>query len=102
VLGVDSSEGYIEFARKQIQDPRIAFRLGDAQALPVESAAYDVVVSGLVVNFIPQLSQALSEMIRAVRIGGLLQHMCGITQAKCNSYATSGMLLSHLTGQYWL
>jgi SAM-dependent methyltransferase len=70
VLGIDSSEGYIEFARKQIQDPRVAFRLGDAQALPVKSAAYDAVVSGLVLNFIPKTSQALSEMIRAVRISG--------------------------------
>ena len=41
VLGIDSSEGYIEFARKQIQNPRVVFRLGDSQALPVESAAYD-------------------------------------------------------------
>ena len=73
VLGIDSSEGYIEFAREQIQDPRVAFRLGDAQALPVESAAaYDAVVSGLVLNFFPQPSQALSEMIRAVRIGGIV------------------------------
>jgi SAM-dependent methyltransferase len=71
VLGIDSSEGYIEFAREQIQDPRVAFRLGDAQALPVESAAaYDAVVSGLVLNFFPQPSQALSEMIRTVRMGG--------------------------------
>jgi SAM-dependent methyltransferase len=70
VLGIDSSKGYIEFAREQIQDPRVAFRLGDAQALPVESAAYDAVVSGLALNFFPQPSQALSEMIRAVRIGG--------------------------------
>ncbi|MFL6404124.1 MAG: class I SAM-dependent methyltransferase [Nitrososphaeraceae archaeon] len=70
VLGIDSSEGYIEFAREQIQDPRVAFRLGDAQALPVESAAYDAVVYGLVLNFLPQPSQALSEMIRAVRIDG--------------------------------
>ena len=72
VLGIDSSEGYIEFAREQIQDPRVAFRLGDAQALPVESAAYDAVVSGLVLNFFPQPSQALNEMIRAVRIGGIV------------------------------
>jgi ubiquinone/menaquinone biosynthesis C-methylase UbiE len=70
VLGIDSSERYIEFAREQIQDPRVAFRLGDPQALPVESAAYDAVVSGLVLNFFPQPSQALSEMIRSVRIGG--------------------------------
>lgn len=70
VLGVDSSEKYLEFAHKQIQDPHIAFRLGDAQALPVKSSAYDVVVSGLLFNFVPQPSQALSEMIRAVRTGG--------------------------------
>jgi len=70
VLGIDSSEGYIEFARKQIQDPRVAFRLGDAHAIPVKSAAYDAVVSGLVLNFIPKPSKALSEMIQAVRIGG--------------------------------
>jgi SAM-dependent methyltransferase len=70
VLGIDSSEGYIEFARKQIQDSRVAFHLGDAQALPVESAAYDAVVSGLALNFFPQPSKALSEMTRAVRIGG--------------------------------
>ena len=70
MLGIDSSEVYTEFAREQIQDPRVAFRLGDAQALPVESAAYDAVVSGLVLNFFPQPSQALSEMIRVVRIGG--------------------------------
>jgi len=71
VLGIDSSEGYIEFAREQIQDPRVAFRLGDAQALPVESAAaYDAVVSGLVLNFVPQPSQVLKEMIRAVHVGG--------------------------------
>jgi SAM-dependent methyltransferase len=70
VLGIDSSEGYIEFARSQIQNPSVAFRLGDSQSLPVESAAYDAVVSGLALNFFPQPSKAISEMIRALRIGG--------------------------------
>ncbi|HEY6884799.1 MAG TPA: class I SAM-dependent methyltransferase [Nitrososphaeraceae archaeon] len=70
VLGIDSSEEYIAFARKQIQDPRAAFQLGYAQALPVELAAYDVVVSALFLNFVPQPIQALCEMIRAVRMGG--------------------------------
>ena len=72
VLGIDSSEGYIEFVRKEVQDPRVAFRLGDAQGLPVKSGAYDAVVSGLVLNFIPKPGRALSEMIRAVRIGGIV------------------------------
>ena len=70
VLGIDSSEGYIEFARMQINDSRVTFRLGDAQALQVESASYDAAVSGLVLNFVPHPRQALREMIRAVRVGG--------------------------------
>ena len=41
VLGIDSSERYIEFAHKQIKDPRVTFRVGDAQEVPVESASYD-------------------------------------------------------------
>lgn len=70
VLGVDPSQGHIAFAREQIQDPRADFLLGDAQALPVSSSAYDIVVSGLVLNFVPHPSQALREMVRAVRKGG--------------------------------
>jgi ubiquinone/menaquinone biosynthesis C-methylase UbiE len=59
VLGIDSSERYIEFAHKQIKDPRVTFRVGDAQEVPVKSASYDAAVSGLVLNFVPQPSQAL-------------------------------------------
>jgi SAM-dependent methyltransferase len=70
VLGVDLSEGYLAFAREQIHDTRAEFLVGDAQALPVVSACYDAVVSGLMLNFVPHPDQALSEMIRAVRKGG--------------------------------
>ena len=70
VVGVDPSQGYIAFAREQIQDTRADFLLGDAQALPVSSSAYDIVVSGLVLNFVPHPTQALREMVRAVRKGG--------------------------------
>jgi SAM-dependent methyltransferase len=71
VLGIDSSEGYIEYACKHIENPHVSFRLGDAQAvLPVESASYDAAVSGLVLNFVAKPNQMLSEIIRAVCIGG--------------------------------
>lgn len=70
VLGVDPSEEFLALAREQIQDPRVNFLPGDAQALPVSSAAFDVVVSGLVLNFVPRPDQALSEMARVVRTGG--------------------------------
>jgi ubiquinone/menaquinone biosynthesis C-methylase UbiE len=70
VMGIDSSEEYIEFASEHIQDTRVSFHVGDAQALLVDSCSYDSAVSGLVLNFVPQPNQALSEMLRSVRVGG--------------------------------
>ena len=70
VRGIDKSDGYIAFARRQIRDGRVHFDVGDAQALPVGTAEFDVAVSGLALNFIPQPKQALIEMARAVRPGG--------------------------------
>jgi SAM-dependent methyltransferase len=70
VLGIDSSQAYIDFACKQVKDPRVSFHLGDARALPVESSSYDAAISGLVLNFVPKPSQVLSEMARTVRKGG--------------------------------
>lgn len=72
VRGIDRSEGYIEYARSRVSDPHAVFETGDAQALPVESETYDAVVSGLVLNFVPQPSQMVAEMVRAVRKGGII------------------------------
>jgi SAM-dependent methyltransferase len=70
VKGIDRSEGFLESARNRVDDPRAEFEVGDAQALPVESETYDAAVSGLVLNFVPQPSQMVSEMTRTVRKGG--------------------------------
>lgn len=68
--GIDPSEGYIALAREQIRDPRVRFDLGDVRRLSLASAGYDTVVSGLVLNFIPDLSAAMAEMVRVARAGG--------------------------------
>lgn len=70
VKGIDRSEGYIAFIREQIQDERAQFEVADAQALPIASGLYDVVVSGFVLNFIPQPDRAVAEMARVSRSGG--------------------------------
>jgi SAM-dependent methyltransferase len=67
---VDRSEGYAAFARAQLGDPRVRIQVADAQALPSESAAYDAVVSGLVLNFVAEPSRAVAEMRRVARAGG--------------------------------
>jgi SAM-dependent methyltransferase len=70
VLGVDPSPSYVAFAASHVDDPRATFRAGDAMALPVEPASFDVVVSGLVLNFVPDPAAAVAEIRRAARPGG--------------------------------
>lgn len=70
VVGVDTSEGFVAYARHHVSDARASFQIGDAQALPVADSAFDGVVSGLVVNFVPDQAKAVAEMRRAVRAGG--------------------------------
>jgi SAM-dependent methyltransferase len=70
VKGVDRSESFAAFARHQTDHPKATFEVGDAQALPVEAETYDVAVSGLVLNFVPQPDRMVAEMRRAVCKGG--------------------------------
>ncbi|MFI5697618.1 class I SAM-dependent methyltransferase [Kribbella sp. NPDC051586] len=60
VLGVDPSEGFIEYARQSIHDVRVSFDLRSAADLP--DGPFDVVVSGLVLNFVPERVEALRRM----------------------------------------
>jgi SAM-dependent methyltransferase len=72
IVGIDSSKEFIATARDRAQDKRARFQFGDARALPVEDDAFDVVVSGLVLNFIPDPASAIGEMRRVVRPGGTI------------------------------
>ncbi len=72
VLSIDPSEGFVAAARKNVPDARATFRVGDAQSLGEDSASRDVVVSGLVLNFVPDRQKALAEMKRVVRPGGTI------------------------------
>ena len=72
VVGVDSSEGFVAHAKAHVADKRADFRVGDAQALPVADGEFDAVLSGLVLNFVPDQAKAVSEMRRATRPGGFV------------------------------
>ena len=69
VIGVDPSEHYVASATATVTDPRVRFELADAAHLPIGVA--DVVVSGLSLNFVPDLSAAL-EAMRAAAPGGVI------------------------------
>jgi SAM-dependent methyltransferase len=71
-LGVDRSEGFVRHARARVADARVAFDVGDARAIPIRDGAFDAVVSGLVLNFVPQPATMLAEMVRAGRPGSTI------------------------------
>jgi SAM-dependent methyltransferase len=70
VVGIDPSEGFLAFARRETSDARAQFRPADAQNLPFEADSFDVVTSGLVLNFVPDPARAVREMLRVTRPGG--------------------------------
>jgi SAM-dependent methyltransferase len=72
VVGVDPSQPFIDHARKEVDDARIAFRIGSAESTGCDDASVDAVVAGLVLNFVPDLGTALAEALRVVRRGGVV------------------------------
>jgi SAM-dependent methyltransferase len=70
VQGADLSANYVEYARARITDPRAGFGVCDAASLSYVNNAFDVAVSGLALNFVPDPSAAASEMARVTRGGG--------------------------------
>lgn len=72
VTGIDSSDAFATYARERIPDERVEFRQGDAQALPFDDGTFDAVVSGLVLNFLPDPGGGLAEMARVTRPGGVV------------------------------
>jgi SAM-dependent methyltransferase len=70
VVGVDQSADFVDVAARMQTDERVRFAVADASALPVETGSVDVVVSGLVLNFVPDIAGGLREMRRAAAPGG--------------------------------
>lgn len=62
VVATDSSEQFIMHARAAFRDHRVRFLTANADNLPTTPEGYDVVVSSLVLNFLPDPTAALREM----------------------------------------
>lgn len=72
VVGVEPSEGFAAAARTTVDDPRFEVRPGTAAAIPAVDGEFDRVVSGLVLNFLPDPIEGLVEMRRVTRAGGTI------------------------------
>ena len=66
VSGVDLSKAYIEKVKERITTSS-DFKVGSVDDLPFSDRSFDVVVSGLALNFFPDLDRALLEMKRVAK-----------------------------------
>jgi SAM-dependent methyltransferase len=71
VTGIDPSTGFLETARSRLADA-VTFLPGNAAGIPLDDQAADAVVSGLVLNFVPDPRAALAEMQRVAVEGGTI------------------------------
>jgi SAM-dependent methyltransferase len=71
VAGVEPSEGFLKTAKEHLAGKAVLHQ-GSATAIPLDDAAVDVVVSGLVLNFVPDPRAALVEMARVTSSGGTI------------------------------
>lgn len=71
VAGVEPSEGFLKIAKENLAG-RAVLQQGSATAIPLGDASVDVVVSGLVLNFVPDQRAALVEMARVTGKGGAI------------------------------
>ncbi|MEN8040545.1 MAG: class I SAM-dependent methyltransferase [Actinomycetota bacterium] len=69
--GVDPSHEFVQACRDRLgSDAKI--RVADGDQLPFDKASFDLVVSGLVLNFIPDPLAAIREWRRVTEPGGLI------------------------------
>lgn len=68
VLGIDIAEGMLELARQRVAG--IELLRADAEELPFDSASFDAVVGGFVINHLPDPQRALAEAARVLVSGG--------------------------------
>ena len=75
VIGLDMTPAMIERARRSAADAgltNVEFRLGQAEAMPVEDGIVDVILSNCVVNLCEDKGKVFEEAFRVLRAGGRL------------------------------
>lgn len=79
VVGIDMTDEMLAIARRNapivagnlgLAAPNVEFRKGMAEAMPVEDACIDLIISNCVINLAPNKTSVFREMHRVLRPGG--------------------------------
>jgi len=72
VIACDQSEPFVEYAKEHLRDARASFIVAGAEALPRRDDGFDVAVSGLVLNFLPNPEATVASIRDRLRHGGTI------------------------------
>jgi trans-aconitate methyltransferase len=72
IIACDQSAPFVEHAREHLADARLSFVVADAQALPHRDGGFDMAVSGLVLNFLPNPAGTLASIRERLCEGGTI------------------------------
>ena len=72
VAGLDPAPDYVAFAREAVPNPRAGFQVGIAELLPFANRSFDTALALLVLQEFTDARQAVSEMARVTRKGGIV------------------------------
>jgi SAM-dependent methyltransferase len=97
VAGLDANPGMLVVAVGL--GPGIAWREGQAEALPYPDQSFDAVISQFGLMFFSDRQQALREMLRVLRPGGHLALAVWDTLEHTPAYAAEAALLARLAGE---
>lgn len=70
IVACDPSEPFVEHARQALRDPRVTFVVAGSEELPHREGGFDRVVSGLVLNFLPEPVRVMRSIRQRLRPGG--------------------------------
>ena len=70
IIACDQSAPFVEHARAHLADARVSFVVAGSEALPHRDGGFDVAVSGLVLNFLPNPAETVASLRERLRRGG--------------------------------
>lgn len=72
IVACDPSGPFIEHARRSLSDARVSFVIAGIDALPERASGFDTIVSGLVLNFLPDPAKAMASLCARLASDGVL------------------------------